>query len=481
MSKGNKIEDASRGWRIPGNYPDGRARETPGNRPDGKRRRIFEKYSSVRSRNVAEKRLDGRGWRLAAAGLALVLALSGCSNKTPQTEDGETEVSIPIILIVDSSTGIRNEEAVIQEFNRRYEGIWRADVDWIMETEEEYRQNLKRQNVTDTLPAVITDLRMLPAFYYMMIQDGRIEELYDAIYEDEEWMAMIEPAVLESCSEEDGSIYLSPISTAAFSCSGMYWNEELFAQAGISSFPETWEEFWQCCERLEACGITPLALHTEGTAWAPMLIATAEAASTEEGAEFMEQFYPETYQNESGLRIARTLRKLFSYTTDEALYVDFDVSYEMFFSGQAAMLPNGYWMMDQIPQEWQEKVRFAAFPENKLISSPETFGWSVVSGYSDEVKEGAAALLKLRTQLNMEQREELFAKDPASMIPAERDYIAVYKSNPQLVPSYQVKWNSILQEETLGEILPALAQGKMTPEEFTQKEDESIQTFLQEQ
>ena len=109
----------------------------------------------------------------------------------------------------------------------------------------------------------------------MMIQDGRIEELSDEILKDEEWMDMIEPAVLEACSEDDGSIYLSPISTAAFSCSGVFWNEELFAQAGIEEFPDTWEEFWDCCQRLEECGITPLALHTEGTAWAPMLFATS--------------------------------------------------------------------------------------------------------------------------------------------------------------------------------------------------------------
>ena len=435
---------------------------------------------------IRQTKYQGRtrkGGRLQAAAAALLLAVTaaGCSEKNVQAPGGEEEVSIPVVLIVDSSTGIRNEENVIQEFNRIYDGKWQADVEWIMETEEEYRRNLKRQNVTDTLPAVITDVRMLPAFYYMMIQDGRIEELSDYIYTDEEWKSMIEPSVLESCSEEDGSIYLGPISTAAFSCSGMFWNEELFARAGIESFPETWEEFWTCCEQLESCGITPLALHTEGTAWAPMLIATAEAASAEEGAEFMEEFYPETYQNNSGLRIAQTLQRLFSYTTEDALYADFDVSYENFFSGRAAMIPNGYWMMDQIPEEWQDKVRFSAFPENKMISSPETFGWAIVSGYNEEVKEGAAALLKLRTRLNMEQREELFTRDPEEMIPAERDYIAAYKNGPQLVPNYQVKWNSILQEETLGEILPELARGKMTPEEFTEKEDESIRKFLEEQ
>lgn len=432
-------------------------------------------------RNEKCRAKKSRAVRASAAALLLAMLVSGCSETAEQTSGGAEEVTIPMILIVDSSTGIKNEEELITEFNRIYDGKWQADVQWIMETEEEYRQNLKRQNVTDTLPAVITDLRMLPAFYYMMIQDGRIEELTEYINEDEEWKAMIEPAVLESCSEEDGSIYLGPISTAAFSCSGMFWNEELFAQAGIEKFPETWEEFWECCEQLSACGITPLALHTEGTAWAPMLIATAEAASTEEGAAFMNEFYPDTYQNESGLRIAQTLQKLFQYTTDDALYMDFDVSYDNFFSGQAAMIPNGYWMMDQIPEEWQDKVRFSPFPENKMVSSPETFGWAIVSGYSDEVKEGAAALLKLRTQLNMEQREELFSKDPEEMIPAERDYIAAYKNGPQLVPNYQVKWNSILQEETLGEILPDLALGKMTPEEFTAKEDESIAQFLEEQ
>ena len=426
--------------------------------------------------------MDKRRMRAAgAAALLMALTAAGCAGADTETVSGDEEVSIPITLIVDSSTGIRNEENVIRAFNQMYDGKWQADVDWIMETEEEYRQNLKRQNVTDTLPAVITDLRMLPSFYYMMIQDGRIEELSDYIYGNEEWMAMIEPAVLESCSEEDGSIYLSPISTAAFSCSGMYWNEELFAQAGIGRFPETWEEFWDCCERLESCGITPLALHTEGTGWAPMLIATAETASTEEGAAFMQEFYPETYQNESGIHLAQTLQRLFSYTTENALYSDFDVSYENFFAGEAAMIPNGYWMMDQIPEEWQDKVRFSSFPENKLISSPETFGWAVVSSYSEEVKEGAVAFLKLRTQLNQEKKEELFSKDPESFIPAERDYIAVYQNEPQLVPNYQVKWNSILQEETLGEILPQLAQGKISAEEFTRREDESIQEFLEEQ
>ena len=71
------------------------------------------------------------------------------------------------------------------------------------------------------------------------------------------------------------------------------------------------------------------------------------------------------------------------------------------------MIPNGYWMIDQIPEEMQKKVCFSTFPENKLIGSPETFGWAVVSTYSEKVKKGAVEFLKFRTKLNKEQKEEL--------------------------------------------------------------------------
>lgn len=329
-----------------------------------------------------------------------------------------------------------------------------------METEEDYRQNLKRQNVTDTLPAVVTDIRLLPSFYRMMIQDGRLEEVSSDIKNDEEWSEMIEPVVMEACSEPDGRMYLVPFSTAAFSCSGVFWNEELFAQAGITSFPKTWEEFWECCDTLKEHGIIPLALHTEGTAWAPMLFATAEVAETEAGLNFMKELYPDSYQNTEGIRIAQTLERLFSYTTEDALYADFDTAYSNFFSGKAAMVPNGYWMIAQIPEEYETKVRFSAFPGNKLISSPETFGWAVVEDYSEEIKGGALEFLKFRTQKNQEEKEKLFSGDRNRLLPVEKDYLEAYEGEPEIVPNYQVKWNSILQEKTLGEELPKLAQGK---------------------
>lgn len=416
---------------------------------------------------------------LMLAGCAVLLAFfSGCSQSEQTSgEKQQEEIQIPMILTVDPSTGKKNEEEVVLAFNKAYEGTYKLDVDWVLETEEEYRTNLKRLNVTDELPAILTDIRTLPSFYQMMIQEGRIEDLSDYMNEDPEWKDMIEPEVLEACTEADGSIYLAPLSTAAFACSGIFWNEALFETAGMDSFPDTWEEFWDCCAVLKQNGITPLALHTEGTAWAPMLLATAELADSEEGLDFMKVLYPDSYQNQNGLRLAATLKKLFSYTTNDAMYEDFDVAYENFVSGKAAMIPNGYWMMDQIPNEIVEKVRFSPFPGNKLVSSPETFGWAVVADYSEEIRKGAVEFLKFRTSFNRNQREQLLRKQGMGSTQMLLDYIRAYTGDPQIVPNYQVKWNSVLQEETLGECIPKLVKGQMTEEEFVQSADESIRQF----
>ncbi len=411
------------------------------------------------------------------------MAVSGCAGteSEKEVEEENNVISIPIIFTVDPTTGRKNNQELADAFNEAYAGQYYLDVEWILETEEEYRQNLRRMNATDSLPAIIYDVCTVPSFYIMMVEEGRIEDLTPYLEEDPSWKNMIEPFVLQGSTYTDGKVYLGPISTSAFTCSGMFWNEDLFTQAGIDHFPETWEEFWECCDTLMEHGITPLALHTEGTGWAPMLIATAAVAESEEGADFMRQMLPEGYENESGLYLAEVLEKLFSYTTEDALHADYDVAYTNFFSGKAAMIPNGYWMIDQIPENWGEEVRFSSFPEQTLVASPETFGWAVISGYSDEVKEAAVEFLKFRTAYNEQEKETLFGQELSGKPRVLKDYLKAFSEARQIVPNYQVKWNSILQEETLGVALPLLAEQKITPQDFVRMADESVQEFEDEQ
>lgn len=421
--------------------------------------------------------------RAVLAALMIAVLLAGCAKAQEDTGAAKVrdEVEIPVIFTVNPTTGNKSNQELVEAFNEEYAGKYRLEVEWILETEEEYRQNLKRLNVTDALPAVITDLRMLPSFYQMMIEDERIVDLTPYIEEDPQWKAATQPEVLEGCTEADGKIYLSATGTSCFSCTGVFWNEELFEQAGIEAFPQTWDEFWECCDKLKAAGNTPLALHTEGTAWAPMLFATAELAGSKSGLAFMKELFPESYTGQHGTQLADTLKRLFEYTTADAIHSDFDVAYKNFFSGKAAMIPNGHWMIEQIPEEWEEKVRFSPFPGNSVISSPETFGWAVVSGYSEEVKEGGIEFLKFRTLYFQAEKEAFLNIETENPNQATQDYIEVFNSNPQIVPNYQVKWNSILQEETLGEYLPLLIDGDITAEEFNGYADDSIRQYEEEQ
>ena len=92
-------------------------------------------------------------------GLVMTL-LAGCGKSTGRTKQSEEkkEIDIPIILAVDPTSGKKTEQDVVDAFNDEYAGTYHMQVEWIMETEEEYRKNLKRLNVTDELPAVIYDV-----------------------------------------------------------------------------------------------------------------------------------------------------------------------------------------------------------------------------------------------------------------------------------------------------------------------------------
>ena len=63
----------------------------------------------------------------------------------------------------------------------------------------------------------------------------------------------------------------------------------------------------------------------------------------------------------------------------------------------------------------------------------------------------------------------------------ERDYLNAFLNSPKFVPNYQVKWNSVFQENTLSKYLPQLAEGRITPEDFLNYADDSIRQFEEEQ
>lgn len=95
-------------------------------------------------------------------------------------------MKIPIIFLIDAATGKRENEDLVNEFNKSYQGIYEVEPEWLAVTSGEYRSNLKRWNVTGELPAVITDVCFSPAFYELMLADERLVDLAPLIDQDRE-------------------------------------------------------------------------------------------------------------------------------------------------------------------------------------------------------------------------------------------------------------------------------------------------------
>ncbi len=432
------------------------------------------------TRDISKKQREGKEEETRKGQIEQTEEKKSANRENGRNNANTDVVTIPVIFRVDPKTGEKRNEKIVEQFNEAYKGQYYVDVEWRSETEEEYRVKLKQLNAEDKLPAIIFDVKILPSFYKKMVDEGRLMDLTSFIENDVKLKEAIDPQILEKCRGSDGKIYICPEGGKSLYGTGFFWNKQLFQQAGIEKFPDTWEEFWFVCDKLKEYGITPLSLHTEGTAWSPMLIATANAASTKEGSDFMKELFPTSYQNKTGIRIAKTLKRLFEYTTKDALYNDFDVAYKNFVQEKTAILANGYWQIEQFDDQFCDKVSFSSFPENTMVFSAGEFAWSIVDTYSEEVKEGAMEFLKFRV-LEEEKKREKFLKETIMRDDLRGDYARAIEKNPNIIPNYQVEWNSILQEEVLEEALPRLVSGEITPEQFVQKEDASIKAYNMEQ
>ena len=68
---------------------------------------------------------------------------------------------------------------------------------------------------------------------------------------------VVAKSVADSATMYGGVRYLVPMN---YHYAGMFYNTKVFADAGITEMPTTWDEFLALCETLKAAGVTPIAL-----------------------------------------------------------------------------------------------------------------------------------------------------------------------------------------------------------------------------
>lgn len=420
--------------------------------------------------------------------LLWIVALASCTAKpdaSTSTNEGKEkkEIIIPVIYLMNATSGIKSNKELVDEFNKAYEGIYHVEVDWLVGDESDYRAKIKLLNATDQLPAIITDVGFSPDFYQLLLENKRMVDIQPYLEKDAEWNETFVDYIIDACREEDGSLYLIPLNSPEY-LAGIFYNNEMFQKAGITEFPKTWEDFFKACQKLKESGVTPLSLHTTGTAWAPMLISTAYLGLTEEGIAFMNQQYPDNYDVDVFKKMMTVCKELFQFTTDDAIDGDFEDAATHFYREETAMIANGHWMIDSfynesvVKKDFASKIGFAPFPSQIFVGSPQMSAWVISSSYPQEVIEGAIAFMRFRTMRGVEYVSQEYIKSKNQPL-LEEFYEKVAKAET-IVPNYQLKWNSIIQNDVFLEDLPKFIRKEESAEEFIGKMNLAVETYDQE-
>lgn len=422
-------------------------------------------------------------WREAGALLLLLVSvLCGCGQGKEALEQPEEEVVITVLFRMDPQTNEEVNADLVRAFNEAYEGRYRVEVEWLIETEVGYRTKIKQLNAVDKLPAVITDVGFDYKFLQLLKENDRLVDLSPYFEKSDDWKGAVRPDILSGMQEEDGSIYVSPLGNLMYSSAGIIYNKELLKKAGYDEFPRDWEEFETCLRRLEAAEITPLALHGAGNYWVPMLLSTAYCWDREEDKRFLKERSPLSYDNDTMYKLMPFMKQLYQYSFEDALEIEYNETEKRFLNGEAAIIANGPWMFMKLREEEKAKYGFAVFPGDVLVGSWEMTAWVAIEAQPPQVREGAVEFLKFRT---LREYKNALADVERSMDTPENDIMKMYTNQAwetqNLAPNYQVNWEQGIINDYMIDNIPLYVKGQVDIDEFLKNMDAAAEEIAKSQ
>ena len=420
------------------------------------------------------------------------------ATKAETKTDAPKTVAVELPFLIRNSgndSGMKLNQFYIDGFNKAFEGKYKIVVEWMPGVAVDIRTKLKVLNAASNLPALVTDLGAEPAFADLLIKNNRLVDLKPYFDASPEWQKVCFP-VSVAYNTKDGKMFTTPSTAEAYV--GIFYNKELFTKAGISKFPETWDEFWAACEALKKAGITPIALHTTETGWCPMLMGTSNMASSDEGKAFMAQQYPTNFDAPVFKDTMTIIQKLFSYSTSDAVGGNYALAANNFCAGKTAMIPNGPWMIPSLsdtqfsPAGFDAKVGYGHFPNNTMLSGMgSAYGYGVSVDHPKEVQEGTIEYLKfISNETNIRQNGivggslsnlvPLTADDLKQLTAPMQEYAKAVASVKNVLIIYQQRWDPITQNEVIPANLPSLITKQITIDQFCAKMVEGAKKYAAE-
>lgn len=126
----------------------------------------------------------------------------------------------------------------------------------------------------------------------------------------------------------------------------IFYNKDMFKEAGITELPKTWDEFEAVCEKLKAAGFTPLLAAGDWSTTLTFSILTGPEIFGKNPNWYADKNAGKvSYTDEKWMEVANRYHKLAKkgYFNEGATSIDYTQLEQEFLNGNGAMYPMGSW------------------------------------------------------------------------------------------------------------------------------------------
>ena len=395
--------------------------------------------------------------------IVLSVALLGCA---PQEEIVLTWPSIWVGQDAKAAT----VTALVDQFNEEYAGTYRVEIEANPDYDG-YRDKINALVAAGNVPDIfIFNVDPTTRQFY----EGDI--LFDFTEElNGEWGNQFVDGSIQGATI-NGQTKTIPYEIAL---TPIWYNKQLFDQAGIAEFPTTIDEFWEAADALLAAGIIPTSQMTGGSnAWTSMLWYSHLLGSIGGASVWDNRLPHQQYQEAADVM----LRMYQQYTTRDAVGGDAGVSGGHFLTGRTAIFINGPWYIgrvrDEAPEVY-ENVRLAPAPALSGGSHGHQVGFplSNLAAANTDDPAKAEAVITFMKWMTAPENVRAISLDSGSLFAVKFDVGGVELDHLQkqfieassnanfIIPHFQSQYSADLVAE-FGQNLGALALGEINSQEF---------------
>lgn len=343
-----------------------------------------------------------------ASAMTLSLAVcGGSSNSSAAADNGSASTS------TEATSGASDEPITLTLIDQFVEGegmseAFRARLAAYQEAHPNVTIEEETLNTSDLATKVQTLAAAdeLPDIFQMkgqmaksFVQNGYVMDLSDVLEENSDWAAGFRDGVFSNF-EIDGGTYAIPYQVTN---TMVYYNSELFENAGVTEFPKTWSELIDACAKINATGVTAIELG-DSPLWPAESVIMSTLGNRCTGDEWYQSIRNNDGAKFTDPEFVLSLQSLYDLAASGAFNSDVNsidgaAQRTAFMNGEAAMMFDGSWAVasldNSMADDMKAKVKLAPMPtvegrkgEEGVITGGS--GWGIaVNAKLDESKRQA--------------------------------------------------------------------------------------------